>query len=522
MASLTNLLKLIKPDKSENYSVDVWNANSDTIDEAVGKRVVKNDDIVPKTATKITYDAKGLVTGGAELDPDDIPNLDISKITGRAPVIYVDGVPIYGSRFVDIDDSGNMVLKADGSGDWLISVTEDGKVLVTRAVTPIADDLVTSDAETALSAKMGKYLKQLVDTITTAFNTFTARTDNPHNVTKAQVGLGSVDNTADLDKPVSTAVEARLMALDGTLSTHSGKTDNPHKVTKAQVGLGNADNTADADKNVATAKKLATARKINGVAFDGSKDITVADSTKIPTTQKGTVNGVAELDANGKVPSSQLPSYVDDVIEGYYHNDKFYKEAAHTTEITGEDGKIYVSVDTDLTYRWSGTKFVEISQSLALGETSSTAYPGNKGKANATDIATLKTTTAKHTTDITKLNTDTEALRTDLTAVEESTTELKSGKADLIGGKVPDTQLPYYNSSPTIFIDDKPIYPITFADVKDGKAVISDDGNGEYLVACTPDGTVYLRNMTNNVTDPVTGVVYRLDIVNNQPQLTKI
>ncbi len=387
MASLTNLLKLIKPDKSENYSVDIWNANSDTIDEAVGKRVVKNDDIVPKTATKITYDAKGLVTGGAELDPDDIPNLDISKITGRAPVIYVDGVPIYGSRFVDIDDSGNMVLKADGSGDWLISVTEDGKVLVTRAVTPIADDLVTNDAETALSAKMGKYLKQLVDTITTAFNTFTARTDNPHNVTKAQVGLGSVDNTADLDKPVSTAVEARLTALDGTLSTHSGKTDNPHKVTKAQVGLGNADNTADADKNVATAKKLATTRKINGVAFDGSKDITVADSTKIPTTQKGAANGVAELDANSKVPSSQLP---------------------------------------------------------------------------------------------------------------------------------------YYNSSPTIFIDDKPIYHITFADVKDGKAVISDDGNGEYLVACTPDGTVYLRNMTNNVTDPVTGVVYRLDIVNNQPQLTKI
>lgn len=387
MASLTNLLKLIKPDKSENYSVDVWNANSDTIDEAIGKRVVKNDDIVPKTATKITYDAKGLVTGGAELDPDDIPNLDISKITGRAPVIYVDGVPIYGSRFVDIDDSGNMVLKADGSGDWLISVTEDGKVLVTRAVTPIADDLVTNDAETALSAKMGKYLKQLVDTITTAFNTFTARTDNPHNVTKTQVGLGSVDNTADLDKPVSTAVEARLTALDGTLSTHSGKTDNPHKVTKAQVGLGNADNTADADKNVATAKKLATTRKINGVAFDGSKDITVADSTKIPTTQKGAANGVAELDANSKVPSSQLP---------------------------------------------------------------------------------------------------------------------------------------YYNSSPTIFIDDKPIYHITFADVKDGKAVISDDGNGEYLVACTPDGTVYLRNMTNNVTDPVTGVVYRLDIVNNQPQLTKI
>ena len=507
MASLTNLLKLIKPDKSENYSVDVWNANSDTIDEAVGKRVVKNDDIVPKTATKITYDAKGLVTGGAELDPDDIPNLDISKITGRAPVIYVDGVPIYGSRFVDIDDSGNMVLKADGSGDWLISVTEDGKVLVTRAVTPIADDLVTSDAETALSAKMGKYLKQLVDTITTAFNTFTARTDNPHNVTKAQVGLGSVDNTADLDKPVSTAVEARLTALDGTLSTHSGKTDNPHKVTKAQVGLGNADNTADVDKNVATAKKLATARKINGVAFDGSKDITVADSTKIPTTQKGTVNGVAELDANGKVPSSQLPSYVDDVIEGHFYNNKFYKEASHTTEIVGEAGKIYTDIGNNLTYRWSGTKFTEISQSIALGETSSTAYAGDKGKKNAEDIASLKermTSAENNKANIEYVDTELEK------KVDKETYNAEiSAKADLVDGIISDEQLPYYNKTQNIYIDGFLLYPTTFVDVDEsGQAILRADGSGEYLLYVPIDGIPRIKYMGNVVTDDVTGKSY--------------
>jgi hypothetical protein len=71
---------------------------------------------------------------------------------------------------------------------------------------------------------------------------------------------------------------------------------------------------------------------------------------------------------------------VDDVIEGYYYNSKFYEESSHTTEISGETGKIYVDLSTEKTYRWSGTAFVEISASLALGETSSTAYRGDRGK----------------------------------------------------------------------------------------------------------------------------------------------
>ena len=103
---------------------------------------------------------------------------------------------------------------------------------------------------------------------------------------------------------------------------------------------------------------------------------------------KGQKNGLAELDSNGKVPSSQLPSYVDDVIEGYYYNSKFYKEESHTNEIVGESGKIYTDLGNNKTYRWSGTTYTEISASLALGETSSTAYPGNKGAANAANITT--------------------------------------------------------------------------------------------------------------------------------------
>lgn len=91
---------------------------------------------------------------------------------------------------------------------------------------------------------------------------------------------------------------------------------------------------------------------------------------------KGKANGLASLDDSGKVPSTQLPSYVGDVLE-FDQLDQLPKP--------GESGKIYVVTSTNLQYRWSGTDYVEISKSLALGETSSTAYPGDKGK-TTTDI----------------------------------------------------------------------------------------------------------------------------------------
>ena len=99
---------------------------------------------------------------------------------------------------------------------------------------------------------------------------------------------------------------------------------------------------------------------------------TVDLASKLDASLKGAANGVAELDAGGKVPSSQLPSYVDDVLE-YASQSNF--------PLTGETGKIYVALDTNKTFRWSGSAYVEISSSLALGETSSTAYRGDYGAA---------------------------------------------------------------------------------------------------------------------------------------------
>ena len=106
----------------------------------------------------------------------------------------------------------------------------------------------------------------------------------------------------------------------------------------------------------------------------------LTNDAQVKRTEMGVGGGVATLGADGKVPSAQLPSYVDDVLE--YSNKASFPSA-------GETGKIYVAKDTNITYRWGGSAYVEISASLALGETSSTAYAGDKGKQNADNIASL-------------------------------------------------------------------------------------------------------------------------------------
>ena len=110
---------------------------------------------------------------------------------------------------------------------------------------------------------------------------------------------------------------------------------------------------------------------INGKPLSENVSLSAADVGAIPATEKGQPNGVATLGSDGKVPSSQLPSFVDDAQE-YPTRDDFPE--------TGQDGIIYVAEDTNLTYRWSGSAYVEISPSLALGETASTAYRGDRGK----------------------------------------------------------------------------------------------------------------------------------------------
>lgn len=166
---------------------------------------------------------------------------------------------------------------------------------------------------------------------------------------KAQAPDADLTAIAGLDSSTSGAI-----ASDGSgwIKKTYAQFKTALGLTKSDVGLSNVDNVSDADKPVSTATQTAL-------------------DAKLDDSQKGAANGLAELDAGGLVPTSQLPSYVDDVIE-----------AANFAALpgTGATGKIYVTLDDNKTYRWSGSAYVEISASLALGETSSTAYRGDRGK----------------------------------------------------------------------------------------------------------------------------------------------
>jgi hypothetical protein len=105
--------------------------------------------------------------------------------------------------------------------------------------------------------------------------------------------------------------------------------------------------------------------------------------------EKGANSGVATLGADGKVPASQLPSFVDDVIEATNF-------AALPAE--GEAGKIYVTLDDNKTYRWGGSAYAEISASVAIGETQGTAYEGSKGAALKTAFDAHEADTDIHVT----------------------------------------------------------------------------------------------------------------------------
>ena len=220
-------------------------------------------------------------------------------------------------------------------------------------------------------------LNESITSVQNSLDTHKSDTNNPHEVTKTQIGLGNVNNTSDLDKPVSTATQTKLDTKVDKITGKSLVSDT--EITK----LSQLPNKATLDSSIADAKKAGTDAQSNLNThisnLENPHEVTkiqvglsnVTNDAQVKRSEMGVNNGVATLDASGKILTSQLPSFVDDVIEAA-------SKSAFPTK--GESGKIYVALDTNLTYRWGGTEYVEISKSLALGETSSTAYAGDKGK----------------------------------------------------------------------------------------------------------------------------------------------
>lgn len=236
-------------------------------------------------------------------------------------------------------------------------------------------------------------------------------------VNKTDLGLDQVDNTSDLNKPISTATQTALNGFETKVTASNSsllfRFDQKtfHATPTLGTGFdpltGNIGVNIDLDANMIINMTSVMLHNDSVEPTFTSEFIKSADSlpyitgednyiyatlinksplrimysikrggtnlfgTFLTTDLKGANNGVAELDGSGKVPSSQLPSYVDDVVE-YATLSAF--------PVTGESDKIYLAIDTNLAYRWGGTSYVEISPSLALGETSSSAYRGDRGK----------------------------------------------------------------------------------------------------------------------------------------------
>jgi len=183
------------------------------------------------------------------------------------------------------------------------------------------------------------------------------------------------------------------------------KYDNSHSVKDKIDGLGTAaakDVPASGDA-AATEVVLGNDSRLTDArnAADVSAWAKASTKPSYAASEIGTY-GVAELDSNGLIPSSILPSYVDDVLE-YSSTSQF--------PATGTDGKIYVATDTNKTYRWGGSAYVEISESLAIGTTSSTAFAGDRGlaieeKIPSTASSSNKLATASDIPNITATSTD--------------------------------------------------------------------------------------------------------------------
>lgn len=197
------------------------------------------------------------------------------------------------------------------------------------------------------------------------------------NATASMDGLMSKEDYVELNTTIPGQIED-LKEADSNLSNRIDDLDDKidKEIADREAEIDRIENKFDGvtDELEAALQKEIEDRKAG--------DTTITNSLNAFISTKGQPGGLAELDSTGKVPAAQLPSYVDDVLE--------YSTKAQFPQ-TGETGKIYVSKDTNLTYRWTGTQYLEISQSLALGETPSTAYPGDKGKANRDALNSMPT-----------------------------------------------------------------------------------------------------------------------------------
>ena len=378
-----------------SFTVDPFgDITCDKTDDEIADAVNSNKTCLAKISTYRGYSGLG-VFNRLYVEQD---NNSYSIETANAVASLNDGYvysltwPLHGSAW-EIEKLGE---------DYLPDQTSNSdKFLTTNGTISSWGDLPTASSGTAGVIKVGTNLSisngvlSATDTTYTFDGTYNASTNKAATVSTVTNAINALDGgtigTGSASKTITSLSQSNgnVSATFGDISiTKSQVSDFPSSMTPTSHASSNETYGKGTDTNYGHLKLSDSTTSTSGTsggiaatpaavkavkdaipnvpswALESSKPTyTASEVGAVATTAIGAASGVAPLNSSSKIDSTYLPSYVDDVIEGYYNttDGKFYEESTYTTEITGEAGKIYVDLTDNLTYRWSGTEFVEIS-----------------------------------------------------------------------------------------------------------------------------------------------------------------
>lgn len=324
----------------------------------IGATVLKGDDY----ANKIVFTAEGIVLNGnivAEPNPDILVEC-YQKETGDNPTtLYSDSACTEATK---ITPSTSKLYYIKGTGRALEWVADLGYYATVSDVYTALKGIIDGLGDTYAS-------KSSVQELTLSVSAMNSRvTTNANNI---------ATNTNDIK-----AINDSKGAANGIATLGSDSKVTPSQLPQASTTVAGITKLTDSLETQYSALPPQAGAVV--AAFSDLKNNYLPDNY-IKSSLMGAANGVAPLNDSGIIDSTYLPSYVDDVIEGYYlkygTTYAFFKQNTADTQylIIPETGKIYVDLNTNKTYRWGGSTYVEISESLAIGTTTGTAFDGKVG-----------------------------------------------------------------------------------------------------------------------------------------------
>lgn len=349
-ASKTGLMSASDKSKLDGIAS---NANKTVVDSALSST---STNPVENKVVKAALDNKAGLSVATSTANGLMSSTDKSKIDGIAAGAEVNQnayskITVGTTEIAATSKTDNITIVAGNN----VTLTPDAS---NKKYTISATDTTYPTASASADGLMSKEDKAKLDGISAEANKYELPT-------ASNIILGGIKVGTNLSIDTNGVLSAKDTTYDNATTTDAGLMSGADK--KKLDGIATGATRVIVDTALSSTSTNPVQNKAVKAALDGKSD-TGHTHDYIPTSQKGTANGVAELGSDGKVPAAQLPSYVDDVLE-------YDTKAGFPT--TGETGKIYIDKTTNLTYRWGGSTYVEISQSLALGTTETTAAKGN-------------------------------------------------------------------------------------------------------------------------------------------------